>query len=151
MDEILKSLVGREIDVLTDQDLAEKVIDASNKMKTPGTAKWHTNALAADRLARAYLKLRTAVTGYRQANSMCPCIHCRNMDEALNGPNKTDYDFYEFLEKRFKILYEAIEEIAFYGTSRPVAMGSEDDGDGWYKRIAYALISKAAIARHQCR
>lgn len=58
---------------------------------------------------------------------------------------------YEFLERRFKILYEAIEEIAFYGTSRPHEMGQGDDGDGWYKRIAYEIISKAAIARRQMR
>lgn len=60
-------------------------------------------------------------------------------------------DSYEFLERRFKILYDAIEEIAFHGTSRPVEMGEGDDGDGWYKRIACELISKAAIARRQCR
>lgn len=54
------------------------------------------------------------------------------------------------LRRKIAILYEAIEEIAFYGTSRPAEMG-EDDGDGHYKKIAYRLISTAAIARRQCR
>lgn len=43
-------------------------------------------------------------------------------------------------------LREALREIAFHGTSRPPSYGSGDDGDGWYRHIAFRLISAAAWA-----
>ncbi len=60
------------------------------------------------------------------------------------------WDAYGILTKKYVTLYEAIEEIAFYGTSRPAEMG-EDDGDCHYKKIAHRLINIAAIARRQIR
>lgn len=42
----------------TTVELAQRVIKAADNMSTPGTARWHSNALAAPRLARSYLELR---------------------------------------------------------------------------------------------
>lgn len=42
----------------------------------------------------------------------------------------------------------ALREIAFIGSSRPMEMGPEDDGDGWWKRIGARCISTAARALH---
>lgn len=53
--------------------------------------------------------------------------------------------------RKLSILAEAIDEIAFYGTSRPREMGEGDDGDCHYKRIAFQCISIAAIARKSIR
>ncbi len=59
-------------------------------------------------------------------------------------------EYQKELERKLKILYEAIEEIAFYGISKPIELNGDDE-DGWYKRIALDLINKAAIARRECR
>lgn len=54
-------------------------------------------------------------------------------------------------KSNYETIHEALDEIAFYGTSRPREMGEGDDGDGHYRKIAYSLISIAAIARRQVR
>lgn len=43
-------------------------------------------------------------------------------------------------------LTSALEEISMQGISRPMELGEGDDGDGWYKRIAFKLIRNATIA-----
>lgn len=55
------------------------------------------------------------------------------------------------LEAKYAVLYDALTEIAMFGTSRPREMGEGDDGDGHYKSIALKLINMAAIARRQVR
>lgn len=51
------------------------------------------------------------------------------------------------LDARATALKEAVDEITLYGTSRPREMGEGDDGDRHYRRIAYALINRAALAK----
>jgi hypothetical protein len=43
-------------------------------------------------------------------------------------------------------LRTALHERALVGVSRPAAVGIGDDGDGWWKNVAYDLISRAASA-----
>jgi hypothetical protein len=50
------------------------------------------------------------------------------------------------LQNEREAIIEALREIAFVGGSRPAEMGEEDDGDGWWKRIAAFCISTAARA-----
>lgn len=39
---------------------------------------------------------------------------------------------------------QALEFVAYHGTSRPPAMGEGDEGDGWHERICREMISRCA-------
>lgn len=58
--------------------------------------------------------------------------------------------FEQALQRKYAVLYEAIEQIAFYGLSRPPCM-QEDDGDGHFKKAAHAMVCIAALARRDVR
>lgn len=53
--------------------------------------------------------------------------------------------------RKLEIAHDALDEITFYGLSRPREMGEGDNGDGHYKRIAQNLIAIAANGRRKMR
>lgn len=84
----------------------------------------------------------------REDEHDCDKYACRHPSHSVQ---KHPDSFYTELEKKFEKLYDEMTEIALYSTTRPREMGEGDDGDGHFKRIAYALINRAAIARRMVR
>jgi hypothetical protein len=80
-------------------------------------------------------------------------IHITVTDYAvqMSEPEKVNPDYVRELQRKLEIAHEYLDEIAFYGLSRPRELGEGDDGDGHYRRIAQNLIAIAANGRRKLR